>query len=72
MKTIILKSGKRIKYREGFITPEGMEIIVPDNSLMPEEKREFKNKVSDIEEDLNSTSTENLDADVLGITSQVE
>ena len=50
MKTIILKSGKRIKYREGFITPEGMEIIVPDNSLMPEEKREFKNKVSDIEE----------------------
>lgn len=29
-------------------------------------------KVSDIEQDLNSTSTENLDADVLGITSQVE
>lgn len=29
-------------------------------------------EVSDIERDLNSTSIENLDADVLGITSQVE
>lgn len=29
-------------------------------------------EISDIEKDLNSTSTDNLDADVLGITSQVE
>ena len=50
MKTITLKSGKKVEYRDGFITPEGMEIIVPDNSLTPEEKKEFKNKVSDVEE----------------------
>lgn len=29
-------------------------------------------EISDIEKDLNSTNTDNLDADVLGITSQVE
>ena len=29
-------------------------------------------EISDIEKDLNSTNTENLDSDVLGITSQVE
>jgi len=44
MNFILLKSGKKVKYEEGFLTESGIEIIVP-KGLGKELRREFQDKL---------------------------
>lgn len=58
-----------------FISGSGFSTIknYSQNSQIPVEQDLTKSdEISDIEKDLNSTSTDNLDADILEITSEVE
>lgn len=48
------------------------DILMPTSQITAEPELTKTDEVSDIEKDLNSTRTDNLDADVLGITSEVE
>ncbi len=62
---VVLKFTGGSIYQAGSNSPRVIETTTEPELTKTDE-------VSDIERDLNSTSVENLDANVLGITSQVE